>query len=217
MLLNEKLLSQVWEFSVENCPDGSLANFHTNPYNFVACLLNPYKLFILGDIWRTIILPFPPISTWIRVSNLVDLSFEYLSFLNKRKQPYSFSVLSLWAVRYAAHFLHGLTMIFLRDSLCLSAVLPYRGNDIIFWIFPIVPCHAFCMWHWPIGRDLDLSFIWGHHHLSEYMDISRTADYFIACYIVLMRLNNVETAVHGCNSWLSVWTLSCHCPVKLFA
>ena len=31
----------------------------------------------------------------------------------------------------------------------------------------IVPCHAFCMWHWPVGRDLDLSFIWGHHHLSE--------------------------------------------------
>ena len=42
-------------------------------------------------------------------------------------------------------FLHGLAMIFLRDSLCLSAVLPYRGYDMIFWIFPIVPCHAFCM------------------------------------------------------------------------
>ena len=25
---------------------------HTNPYNFVACLPNPYKLSILGDIWR---------------------------------------------------------------------------------------------------------------------------------------------------------------------
>ena len=30
------------------------------------------------------------------------------------------------------------------------------------------------------------------------MDISRTADYFIACYTVLMRPNKVETAVHGC-------------------
>ena len=39
----------------------------------------------------------------------------------------------------------GLAMIFLRDSLCLSAVLPYSGYDMIFWIFPIVPCHAFCM------------------------------------------------------------------------
>ena len=42
---------------------------------------------------------------------------------------------------------------------------PYRGNDTIFGIFPTVPCHAFCMWHWPIGKDLDLSFIWGHHLL----------------------------------------------------
>ena len=76
--------------------------------------------------------------------------------------------------------------------------LPYRCNDMIFWIFPIVPCHAFCMWHWPIGKDLDLSFIWGHHHLSEYRDISRQAEYFIACYTVLTRPNKVETAVHGC-------------------
>ena len=29
----------------------------------------------------------------------------------------------------------------------------------------------------------------------------------------MRRLNKVETAVHGCNSWLSVWTLSCRCPV----
>ena len=33
--------------------NGSLAKvakFHTNPYNFVACLPNPNKLSILGDI-----------------------------------------------------------------------------------------------------------------------------------------------------------------------
>ena len=101
-------------------------------------------------------------------------------------------------------------------TVCVCPQLPYRGNDVIFWIFPIVPCHAFCMWHWAVGRDLDLSFIWGHHHLSEYMDISRPAEYFIACYTVLMRPNKVETAVHGCNCWLSVWTLSRRCPVKLF-
>ena len=84
------------------------------------------------------------------------------------------------------------------------------------WIFPVVPCHAFCMLHWPIGEDLDSSFIWGHHHLSEYMDISRSTEYLIACYTVLTRPNKVETAFHGYNSWLSVWTLSCRCPVKLF-
>ena len=30
------------------------------------------------------------------------------------------------------------------------------------------------------------------HHLSEYMDISLPAEYFIACYTVLMRPNKVE-------------------------
>ena len=43
--------------------------------------------------------------------------------------------------------------------------------------------------------------------------ISRSTDYFITYYTVLTRPNKVKTAVHGCNSWLSVWTLSC--PVKL--
>ena len=46
--------------------------------------------------------------------------------------------------------------------------------------------------------------------------IGRPSDYFITCYTVLTRPNKVGTAVHGCNSWLSVWTtLSCRCPVKL--
>ena len=50
----------------------------------------------------------------------------------------------------------------------------YRRNDMIFWIFHIVHCHAFCMCHWPIGKDLDLSFIWGHHllHLAGMNDQS---------------------------------------------
>ena len=104
---------------------------------------------------------------------------------------------------------------FSRRTVCVCPQLPYRRSDVIFWIFPSVPCHVFCMWHWPIGKDFDLSFIWGHH-LSEFMDISRPAEYSIACYTMLMRPNKVETAVHGCNCWLSVWTLSCRCPVKLF-
>ena len=91
MLLNEKLPSQVWKFSAKNCPNGSLAKvakFHTNPYNFLACPPNPYKLSILGDIWRAIILPFSSSKYFyscLRLSKLVDLSFEYLSFSNKRK------------------------------------------------------------------------------------------------------------------------------------
>ena len=120
------------------------------------------------------------------------------------------------SLRYADHRVTLESTGFSCGTVCVCPQLPYRGNDMIFWIFPIVPCHAFCMWHWPVGRNLDWSFIWGHHHLSEYMDVSRQAEYFIACYTVLPIPNKVETAVHGCNCWLSVWTLSCRCPVKLF-
>ena len=104
---------------------------------------------------------------------------------------------------------------------------PYRGNDTIFWIFPIVPCHAFCMWHWPIGKDLDLSFIWGHHHLhlvGLWISVnpgSQPAAYFTACFTVLKRPNKVETAVHGCNlafsldSIVSLPLLSFRCSISL--
>ena len=75
----------------ENCSNGSfakVAKFHANPYNFVACLPNPYKLSVSGDIWRATILPFLS-SKYLysrqRLSNLVDLLFEYLGFSNKRK------------------------------------------------------------------------------------------------------------------------------------
>ena len=59
--MNEKLPDQVNEFSVENFPNGDLAKvakFHTNPHTFLACLPNPNKLSILGDICRATILPF---------------------------------------------------------------------------------------------------------------------------------------------------------------
>ena len=96
MLMKIKLPNQVWEFLVENCPNESLAKvgkFLTNPYNFVACLPNPYKLSILGDIWRATILPFSSskyFCSWWRLSNLVNLSFDYLTFSNKRKTTIPF-------------------------------------------------------------------------------------------------------------------------------
>ena len=34
---------------------------------------------------------------------------------------------------------------------------------------------------------------------SGFVNISRPAEYFTACYTVLKRPNKVETAVHGCN------------------
>ena len=119
-------------------------------------------------------------------------------------------------IRYAAHFKHGLAMIFLRDSFCLSAVsLSQQRHDILDF--------SYC----PLSRVLHVTLdnwqrFGSEFHLrsplsafSGYMDISRPADYFITCYTVLTRPNKVETAVHGCNSWLSVWTLSCRFLVKL--
>ena len=42
----------------------------------------------------------------------------------------------------------------------------YRDNDMKVGIFPVVLFHAFCMSRWPICKNMDLSFIWGHHHLQ---------------------------------------------------
>ena len=35
--------------------------------------------------------------------------------------------------------------VFSCGTVCVCSQIPYRGNDTIFWIFAIVPCHAFCM------------------------------------------------------------------------
>ena len=75
----------------QHYPNGSVAKvakFHTDPYNFVPYLPNPYKLSILGDIWRTANLPFSASEyfySWSRLLNLVDLPLKYLRFSNERK------------------------------------------------------------------------------------------------------------------------------------
>ena len=63
-------------------------------------------------------------------------------------------------------------------TVCVCPQFPYRGNDTIFWIFLIVPCHAFCMWHWPIGKRFGFEF-----HLrsspsaySGFVNINRVAE-----------------------------------------
>ena len=118
-------------------------------------------------------------------------------------------------IRYAAHFLHGLAMIFLRDSLCLSAVsLSRQRHDILDFSYCLLlrVLHV-TMANW---QSFGLEFhLWSSPSaFSGFVNISRPAEYFTACYTVLKRPNKVEPAVHGCN-WLSVWTLSCRCPVKL--
>ena len=89
---------------------------------------------------------------------------------------------------------------------------PYRGNDIIFWIFPDVLCQAFWMWHWPICKNVDMSFIWGHQHLHlvgmDDQSIAWLLHYLLHC-VDETQQGRKGYPIHGCNYWLSVWTLSC--------
>ena len=79
---------RIFSRKLSNWSLAKVAKLHTNPYNFVACLPNPYKLSILGDIWTATIVPFSSSKyfySWLRLLNLVHHSFECLSFSNKRK------------------------------------------------------------------------------------------------------------------------------------
>ena len=104
----------------------------------------------------------------------------------------------------------------LRTDTNCPAGKSWPNHDMIFWIFPIVPCHAFCMWHWPIGKNLDSSFIWGHHHLIVSIWIS--VYQLNTSYSLLRRTDETQQGRNSClrlQMLASVWTLSCHCPVKL--
>ena len=88
----------------------------------------------------------------------------------------------------------------------------------IFWIFPVVLffCHAFCNVTLANLQKFGFEFrLRSSPFAFSGWSVDRQADFFIACYTVLTRPNKVKTALQGCNSWLSVWTLSCRCPVKL--
>ena len=72
-------------------------------------------------------------------------------------------------IRYASHFYPGLAMIFLRDRFCLSAASLSRQHDILdFSCCPL--SRVLHMTLAPICKNLDLSFIWGHHHLRHSVD-----------------------------------------------
>ena len=108
-------------------------------------------------------------------------------------------------------------MSFPQDSLCLSGVsLSRQRHDILdFSICLLSRVLHVTLASWQ-GFGFEFHLRSSPCTFSESMDIGRSADYFIACYTVLTRAKKLETAVHGCSSWLSVWTLSCRCPVKLF-
>ena len=85
MIMNERTMNS-YPTKFESFHSTKVAKLHTNPYNVVTCLPNPYKLSILDDIWRAAILSFSSSKyfySWLRLSNLVDLLFEYLSFFKQ--------------------------------------------------------------------------------------------------------------------------------------
>ena len=129
---------------------------------------------------------------------------------------FSFAILGICIIVFKLFWIFG--VVGLLNPICVSILTwfglnssaggtvfvspqsPYRDNDIILWIFLLsfVTCLTLANLQ-KFGFDF---------HLRSFEPIT--------CYTVLTRPNKVETAVHGCNSWLSVWTLSCRCPVKLF-
>ena len=107
-------------------------------------------------------------------------------------------------------------MTFPRDSFCLSAVsLSRQWHDILDFSY----CPLSRVLHVTLANPQKFGF---EFHLrsspSAFSGYEWAVDKLIisfnTCYTVLTKLNKVETAVHGCNSWLSVWTLSCCCSVK---
>ena len=62
-----------------------------------------------------------------------------------------------------------------------------------------------CTWlhvtlaNWQLGFGFEFHLRSSPSAYSGFVNISRPAEYFTACYIVLKRPNKVETAVHGCN------------------
>ena len=76
-----------------------------------------------------------------------------------------------------------------------------QRHDILdFCLLSVVTCFAY---------HLDLSSIWGHYHHVHLVD-DRSASWLLyfswlhaTCHTVLTRLDQIQTAVHGCNLWLS--------------
>ena len=91
-------------------------------------------------------------------------------------------------------------MIFLRDSLCLFAVsLSRQRHDILDFSYCLLSrvLHV-TLANWQrFGSEFHLRS--SSSAYSGFVNISRPAEYFTACYTVLKRPSKVETAVHGCN------------------
>ena len=108
-------------------------------------------------------------------------------------------------------------MYLLRDSFCLSTLsLPRQRHDILDF--------AHCLGVRVCGIDQPAKFGFEFHLMSLPFGFSRrSVTQLVELLNFLLLLHRadenqqVETAIHCCNSWLSVWTLSCRCLVKLSA
>ena len=91
----------------------------------------------------------------------------------------------------------------------------YRHNDKLFGIF--VYCSRSRVLHVTLSNLQTFRFEFDLRSLPCTFSIQSVNQpvALLCCYTVLTRPSQVVTAVHGCNSWLSVWTLSCSCPVEV--
>ena len=91
---------------------------------------------------------------------------------------------------------------------CLSLSL-IATLDMIIRSLPFFHSHELC-WIW-----VSAVVIWGHVHFKIHNELSLVALFtLLHGNTVPTSLNQVNTAVHGCNSWISVWTLSWCCRVQ---
>ena len=97
---------------------------------------------------------------------------------------------------------HGLAIIFLRDSLCLSAVsFSRQRHDILdFSCCPLSRVLHVILANWQrFGFEFHLRS--SPSAYSGFVNISRLAEYFTACYTVAFSLDSIVSR--------------CRCPVKL--
>ena len=99
-------------------------------------------------------------------------------------------------IRYAAHFLNGLAMILLRDSLSvrsflIAAMTRYSG----FFLLSLVTRFACDIGQ--LAKNLDLSFIWGHHHL-HLVNICLSVDQLNTSFSSLHRADETQQDPNSC-------------------
>ena len=81
------------------------------------------------------------------------------------------------------------------------------SNKVIAWYSGFSCCPLSRVLHVILANDIS------HLHLVDDRATNQLLHHLLICFTVLTRRKKVKTAIHGCNSWLSVWTLSCRCPV----